>query len=47
MTKKNFDEENKSLVLVFSINILAHITLIGKIPPKYHKSKQLTKFTLD
>ena len=36
-----------SLVLVFSVNILANITLMGKIPKKYHKSKKLTKFTLN
>ena len=29
-----------SLVLVFSVNILANITLMGKIPKKYHKSKK-------
>ena len=36
-----------SAVVVFDINILANITLMGKIPKKYHKSKYLTKFTLD
>ena len=35
-----------SLALVFSVNILANITLMGKIPKKY-KSKKLTKFTLN
>ena len=34
-----------SLVLVFNINILANITLMGIIPKKYHKS--LTKFTVN
>ena len=36
-----------SLMLVFSINILADITLMGKITKKYHKSQKLTKFTLN
>ena len=36
-----------SLVLVFSVNILANITLMGKIPQKNIKSKKLTKFTLN
>ena len=30
-----------SLVLVFSVNILANITLMGKIPKQYHKSKKI------
>ena len=53
MTKKNFDEQKKeicnnlkaSIVMVFDINILANITLMGKIPQKYYKSQKLTKFT--
>ena len=36
-----------SLVLVFSINIIAYITLMGKIPQKYHKSQKVTNFTLN
>ena len=36
-----------SSVVVFDINILANITLMGKIPKKYHKSQKLTKFTLN
>ena len=37
-----------SLMLVFSINILADITLMGKITKKkYYKSQKLTKFTLN
>ena len=59
MTKKNFDEQKlnfviiynfvikASLVLVFSVNIPANITLMGKILKKYHKSQKLTKFTLN
>ena len=59
MTKKNFDEQKKvfvtiynfvikeSSVVVFDINIIANITLMGKIPKKYHKSQKPTKFTLN
>ena len=36
-----------SLVVVFDINILATITLIGKMKQKYHKSQKLTKFTMN
>ena len=28
-----------SLAVVFDINIIAYTTLLGKIPPKIHKSK--------
>ena len=36
-----------SSVVVFDINILGNIILMGKIPKKYHKSQKLTKLTLN
>ena len=59
MNIKNLDEQKRNFVIihnffikvssvvVFDINTLANITLMGKIPRKYRKSKKLTKFTLN
>ena len=47
MNKKKRNEIKASSVVMCDINILANITLMGKYPPKYHISQNLTKITLN